>query len=266
MTLAADTVATLAKRLQRAAIDVQAATPLSGDYPDLTEADAYAIQAELLRLQGGPRAGYKLGFTSAAMREQMGVDHPNSGVLLAEMRLADGRLPARVLIQPRVEPEIAILLGRDLHGAQITPDDVAAATAAVLPAIEVVDSRYRDYRFKSVDNIADNSSAARYLLGAPRALSDTGDLRRVSVTLSIDGVPVDQGLGAAALDSPLAAVAWLAAHLAVRGEGLKAGEVILTGGLTRAHALRPGQVAQAQFSAGLGGVSLLHATAGSQER
>ena len=237
MTLAADTVAVLAARLQRAAVEVRAGTPLSDDFPDLTEADAYAIQAELLRRKGGTRAGYKLGFTSAAMREQMGVDHPNCGVLLADMRLADGRLPAGVLIQPRVEPEIAIRLGRDLHGTQLTPDDVAAATAAVLPAIEVVDSRYRDYRFKSVDNIADNSSAARYVLGAPRALCDVGDLRRVGVRLSIDGVLTDQGTGAAALDSPLAAVAWLAAHLAARGEALRAGEVVLTGGLTRAYAL-----------------------------
>ena len=259
MTLAADTVAALAARLQRAAVDVRAEAPLSDDFPDLTEADAYAIQAALLRLKDTARTGYKLGFTSAAMREQMGVDHPNSGVLLANMRLADGRLPAGALIQPRVEPEIAILLGRDLHGADITPEQVAAATAAVLPAIEVVDSRYRDYRFKSVDNIADNSSAARYVLGAPRALADVGDLRRVGVRLSIDGVPVDQGVGAAALDSPLAAVAWLAAHLATGGESLRAGEVILTGGLTRAHALNPGQTAHAEFGQGLGSVVLQHA-------
>ncbi len=258
MTITTDTVTALAARLQRAAVEVRAGTPLSGDYPDLTEADAYAIQAELLRLQGTARTGYKLGFTSAAMREQMGVDHPNCGVLLADMRLADGRLRAGALIQPRVEPEIAILLGRDLHGADITPEQVAAATAAVLPAIEVVDSRYRDYRFKSVDNIADNSSAARYVLGAPRALSDVGDLRLVGVLLSIDGVPVDQGIGASALGSPLAAVAWLVAHLCARGEGLRAGEVVLTGGLTRAYALNPGQTASAEFGQGLGSVVLQH--------
>lgn len=258
MTLAIDTVATLAARLQRASGDIQAGAPLSGDFPDLTEADAYMIQAELLRLKGGARTGYKLGFTSAAMREQMGVDHPNSGVLLADMRLPEQRLPAGALIQPRVEPEIAILLRRDLRGAQLTPEQVAAATAAVLPAIEVVDSRYRDYRFKSVDNIADNSSAARYLLGAPRALSDVGDLRLIGVLLSIDGVLVDQGLGVAALGSPLAAVAWLAGHLSARGEGLQAGEVVLTGGLTRAYALAPGQTACAEFGAGLGSLLLHH--------
>jgi len=259
MTLATDTVATLAARLRQAASRTQATAPLSDAYPELTEADAYAIQAELLRLHGGARAGYKLGFTSAAMRQQMGVEHPNSGVLLANMRLAEPRLPAGALIQPRIEPEIAILLGRDLHGEAVTPEQVAAATAAVLPAIEVVDSRYRDYRFKSVDNIADNSSAARYLLGAPRALSDCGDLRLVGVLLSIDGVAVDQGLGAAALGSPLAAVAWLVRHLSIQGEGLRAGEIVLTGGLTRAYALPPGQTASAEFGAGLGSVLLHHA-------
>ncbi|WP_448508142.1 2-keto-4-pentenoate hydratase [Immundisolibacter sp.] len=259
MTLTSDTIATLAARLQWAATQTQAGAPLSDDFPDLAETDAYAIQAELLRRKGGTRAGYKLGFTSAAMREQMGVDHPNCGVLLAGMRLAEPHLPAGALIQPRVEPEIAILLARDLRGADLTPEQVAAATAAVLPAIEVVDSRYRDYRFKSVDNIADNSSAARYVLGAPRALSDVGDLRLVGVLLSIDGVPVDQGIGASALGSPLAAVAWLVAHLCARGEGLRAGEVVLTGGLTRAYALLPGQTACAEFGSGLGSVVLQHA-------
>ena len=209
MTLATDTVATLAARLRQAAGQTQAAAPLSDAYPELTEADAYAIQAELLRLHGGVRAGYKLGFTSAAMRQQMGVEHPNSGVLLADMRLPEPRLPAGALIQPRVEPEIAILLGRDLHGEAVTPKQVAAATAAVLPAIEVVDSRYRDYRFKWVDN---RTIARRHATCWARrgALSDCGDLRLVGVLLSIDGLVVDQGLGAAALGSPLAAVAWLA--------------------------------------------------------
>ena len=258
MPLDSNTCSKFATRLREAARERRAGSPLSDDCPTLNETDAYAIQAELLRLTSGTRTGYKLGFTSAAMREQMGVDHPNSGVLLAAMRIDGPDLPAGELIQPRVEPEIAIRLGRDLHGADVTPDEVADATAAVLPAIEVVDSRYRDYRFKSVDNIADNSSAARYVLGAPHSLADVGDLRRVEVQLHIDGRGVDQGVGAAALDSPLAAVAWLARHLAVRGERLQAGEVVLTGGLTRAHALPSGSIAEARFGAGLGTVVLRH--------
>jgi 2-keto-4-pentenoate hydratase len=258
MSMDPQTLADLAARLQQAATNRRAGQPLSDTHPDLTEADAYAIQAALLRLKGGTRAGYKLGFTSAAMREQMGVDHPNSGVLLACMRLDDARLPAGTLIQPRVEPEIAIQLGRDLSGAAVTPEQVAAATAAVLPAIEVVDSRYRDYRFKSVDNLADNSSAARYVLGAPRALADLGDLGQVAVRLEIDGVPVDEGQGDAALGSPLLAVAWLVTHLNQFGEGLRAGEVVLTGGLTRAHALPAGHTVRAQFDRGLGSVVLQH--------
>lgn len=258
MPLDSETCRKFAARLRAAALERRAGSPLSDDYPDLTEADAYAIQAELLRLTGGTRAGYKLGFTSGAMRAQMGVDHPNSGVLLDHMRIDGPDLPAGELIQPRVEPEIAIQLGRDLRGADVTPQQVADATAAVLPAIEVVDSRYRDYRFKSVDNISDNSSAARYVLGAPCALARVGDLRQVAVQIDIDGRVVDQGVGAAALDSPLAAVAWLAQYLAARGEGLLAGEVVLTGGLTRAHALPPGATATARFSAGLGTVALRH--------
>ncbi|GAB4359541.1 MAG: fumarylacetoacetate hydrolase family protein [Immundisolibacter sp.] len=261
MSLDTETITELAARLLHAADERRAGAPLSETRPDLDEADAYAIQAALLERRGGVRVGYKLGFTSAAMREQMGVEHPNSGVLLADMRLDTPRLPAEALIQPRLEPEIAILLARDLHGATVTPEQVAAATAAVLPALEVVDSRYRDYRFKAVDNIADNSSAARYRTGAPRALSAVGDLRLVGVLLEIDGITVDQGLGAAALGSPLAAVAWLVRHLAARGEELKAGELVLTGGLTRAHALRPGQTAVAHFGGGLGALSLHHPAA-----
>jgi 2-keto-4-pentenoate hydratase len=258
MSLDQHTIAALAARLRSAALECRAGAALSDDYPTLTEADAYAIQAELLRLTGGTRTGYKLGFTSAAMREQMGVDHPNSGVLVDHMRIDGSELPAGELIQPRVEPEIAIQLGRDLRGADVTPQQVADAVAAVLPAIEVVDSRCRDYRFTSVDNIADNSSAARYVLGAPRALAQVGDLRQVQVDLVINGRMVDQGFGAAALDSPLAAVAWLARHLAARGEGLLAGEVVLTGGLTRAYALPVGTAAEARFSAGFDEVRLRH--------
>ena len=258
MPLNADTVTELAAHLRRATCERRAGAPLSEARPDLDEADAYAIQAALLKRMGGVRVGYKLGFTSAAMREQMGVEHPNSGVLLESMRIAGPDLPAGELIQPRVEPEIAIQLGRGLRGTDVTPDEVAEAIASVLPAIEVVDSRYLDYRFRSVDNIADNSSAARYVLGAPHPLVHIGDLRQVQVRLDIDGSVVDQGVGAAALDSPLAAVAWLVRHLATRGEGLLAGEVVLTGGLTRAYPLPPGATAQARFSAGLGTVSLHH--------
>ncbi len=262
MKIDTETVVQLAGRLHQAAVDRLCATPLSDEFPHLDEADAYAIQDALVRLKGGVRSGYKLGFTSAAMRQQMGVDSPNSGVLLDSMRLTSPVLAAGVLIQPRVEPEIAILLKHDLDGRELTPEHVARATAAVMPAIEVVDSRYADYRFKTVDNIADNSSAARYLLGAPRALADVDDLQLLGVQLSIDGVVVDQGLGAAALGSPLAAVAWLARHLAERGARLQAGQVILTGGLTRAHALSPGQTALAEFGGGLGNLVLQHALTG----
>jgi 2-keto-4-pentenoate hydratase len=262
MTLDTETLAQLASRLQRAAVDRQCGTPLSDEFPHLDEADAYAIQDALVRQKGGVRSGYKLGFTSAAMREQMGVDSPNSGVLLGSMRLISSHLAADALIQPRVEPEIAILLGRSLEGGGLTLDQVAAATSGVMPAIEVVDSRYTDYHFKAVDNIADNSSAARYLLGPPRELTEVADLRLLGVQLSIDGLVVDQGLGAAALGSPLAAVAWLAQHLAERGVALQAGEVILTGGLTRAYALNAGQTALAEFDGGLGSLMLHHALPG----
>jgi 2-keto-4-pentenoate hydratase len=245
----------LANRLHEAWRAATPIAPLTDDVPDLDEAGAYAVQTALVRLRGGTPAGYKLGFTSLAMRVQMGVDSPNYGVLLGQTYLPEPVLPGG-LIHPRVEPEIALLLERELTGPGVTAVNVIGAAGAVFGALEVVDSRYRDYRFKAVDNIADNSSAAHYVLGAPQALGTLGDARLVGVLLSGNGRLLDQGMGVNALGSPLAAVAWLANRLADHGRSLPAGSLILTGGLTRAHPLAPGDTLVAEFGGHLGTVRL----------
>mgnify|MGYP002784688226 CR=1 FL=1 len=228
-------------------------TLLSTTDPRLSEADAYAIQAATLRRRGAAPVGFKLGYTSAAMREQMGIAHPNYGVLTVQHRLgADGAaIDTARLIHPRVEPEIALRLGRELAGAGHDRASVARHLDAVLPALEIVDTRYPEYRFTIVDNIADNSSSAGFVVGDALPWHAALDLATVEVSLHADGRLLGEGRGADAMGDPLLALAWLAGFLSARGETVPAGSIVLTGGLTRAHEAQAGQVFEARFG-GLG--------------
>jgi 2-keto-4-pentenoate hydratase len=206
---------------------------------------AYDVQRALTarRLSRGDRTvGWKLGYTSAVMREQMGVAEPNLGPLLASMVLETGVLDAGVT-QPRVEPEIALVLARD-PGVGSGVDGVLAATASAHAALEVVDSVWRDYVFDLVHNTADGSSAAGVVLGGGLPLDGLADLE---VDLELDGTVVGSGAGRDAGGHPAAGVAWLVDRLAERGEALRAGDVVITGGLTAAVALAPGSLARAVF-------------------
>ncbi|MBL8930351.1 MAG: fumarylacetoacetate hydrolase family protein [Kineosporiaceae bacterium] len=210
---------------------------------------AYAVQELLFRrrlARGEHPAGFKLGYTSAAMRAQMGIDEPNSGPLTEPMILAAAgpgsvvRLPGD-LRQPRVEPEVALVLGRDLtEGA---PDAVRAAVTGARAALEVVDSSWHDYRFTLADNTADGSSAAYVVLGEQIPL-DRVD--RLPVRLVV-GDTVAEADSSAAMGSPWTALGWLADHLAARGQVVPAGSVVITGGLTAAIPVAPGQRATAVF-------------------
>ena len=192
-------------------------------------------------LAGSPRVGYKLGYTSAAMRAQMGVEHPNYGELVQGCGIAhDGEVAMHALIHPLVEPEIALTLGRDVGPRSRMRDAMRAAVATVHPGVKMWDTRYLGSRFRACDNIADNSSAALYVLG-PGVIADSlPDLVDVGVTLAADGEVLERGTGAAALGDPPLALAWLANRLIDDGAPLRAGEIVLTGGLTRAHAAEAG--------------------------
>jgi len=197
--------------------------------PSLDLAGAYAVQEALTALRtsrGTRRIGFKLGYTSQVMREQMHIDEPNHGPLLSSMRITDGRVPD-VLIHPRVEPEIALVLGGDLR-----PVEACAA-------LEVVDSIWRDYRFSLELNTADGSSAAGVVLGPPLALDA---LDTVSVRLRRNGIVVGEGTGAAAMGHPLRALEWLGQRVA-----FEPGEVVITGGLTAAVPIAAGDVVVADF-------------------
>jgi 2-keto-4-pentenoate hydratase len=226
-----------AARLQRAAVD---RTPIAAlDVPDL--ATGYAVQ-RLLRESAGPLVGWTLGLTSRAEQALLGVGDPVFGFLAGANALDPGRpLDTGALLRPRCEPGIAFLLGRDLAGQHVTATEVVAACSGVAVAVEVLDSRYRDEHPTPADTVADDASAGRFVVGAP--VSPAGiDLRLVGVVLEKNGEVVATASGAAALGHPAAAVAWLVRALAAEGEGLSAGDVVLSGGLTTAVPVAPGDV------------------------
>ncbi len=209
-------------------------------------ADAYRVQDQVtaLRLAGGERrAGWKLGYTSAVMRAQMGVSSPNFGPLTDAMLLSSPALLPSGALQPRVEPEIGLRLGRRLTGP-CSVSDVLDACEAALACLEVVDSVWSGYRFTLEDNTADGSSAAWVVAGPVLPLED---LAAMPVALSVDGEVVERGTGAAASGHPAAGVAWLAEQLAARGHALQPGDLIITGGLTSAHPLEPRHRIAASF-------------------
>lgn len=226
----------------RLAEAIRTRTAIRPDADDLSVERAYELQDALIALQGLPPVAVKLGLTSVAKQQQMHVDEPAYGWLLGGSQIEVGaELPSSELIQPRCEPEIAFLIGRDLAGPHITTTDVLAATEAVMPAIDVLDSRYAGYRFTLPAVVADNISSARYALGAPVPLPDA-DLRLLGCVFEVDGRLVGTAAGAAVLDHPAAAVAWFVRSLAARGRHLEAGTVVLSGALTAAVPVTPGQV------------------------
>lgn len=209
--------------------------------------DAYAIQAAVTatRLDAGERiVGWKLGYTSAAMRAQMGIEEPNFGPLTDAMLLGSGDAVGPALIQPRVEPEIAVRLRRPLAGT-VGLDEVLDAIGEVFACLEVVDSVYHDYRFRLEDNTADGSSAAHVVVGPPLAGRDRLD--EVRVVFRRNGQQVGEATGSAASGHPALGCVWLAEQLARRGRRLESGDLVITGGLTSAVPLEPGDVCEATF-------------------
>ena len=225
----------------RAARRNREAIPQLSDSMPLDLSTAYELQREQ-RADFGEPVGWKLGVTSRAKQQQVGVDAPIYGFLSTDHVLDVGEpLDTTQHISPRCEPEVVFVMGRDLAGEHVTATEVLAATAGVAAGIEVLDSRYTDYRFTMPDVVADNASAGRFVVGAPVPL-DGIDLRLVGVVLEHDGDVVATASGAASLGHPASAVAWLVRCLASSGEGLRAGDVVLSGGLTAAVPVTAGDV------------------------
>lgn len=227
-------------------------------------AEGYRVQQELLRqwqAEGRRRVGAKVGLTSGAVQRQLGVDQPDSGVLLADMAVPDGaQVPAGRILQPRIEAEVAFVLGAELPDPQVTTVDVIRATDHLLAAIEVADSRIAGWDISIVDTVADNASSGVFVLGTRPVPLPQVDLRTCGMVLEHAGEPVSVGAGAACLGNPLHAVAWLAQARAAVGDPLRAGDVVLSGALGPMVPVTPGSAYEARVS-GLGSVRVSFAGA-----
>lgn len=218
--------------------------PVAADHLDEGIDTAYRIQqlqvAEWVRA-GDVVKGHKVGLASRAIQRQMGVTQPDFGHLTASMfHLENHPIPAEKFLQPRIEPEVAFILGRPLTGPGVTIADAARAVEFVLPALEIVDSRIRDWRIGIFDTIADNASSGGVILGSRPSTLDSIDLRLAGCTLHINGQLAATGAGGAVLGSPLNALVWLANTVGPLGVTLEPGHVVLPGSMTRAFPVNPG--------------------------
>ncbi|MFV3126770.1 2-keto-4-pentenoate hydratase [Niveispirillum sp. KHB5.9] len=250
----------LARRLRDAY--ARGAVPPLRDGLDPLDADgAYAVQTLNTRFwqaQGRRIVGRKAGLTAKAVQTQLGVSQPDFGALFDDMRVADGgRLDPSRALQPKVEAEVALVLGAALTDPETTPEQVAAAVATVHAAIEIVDSRIADWKITFADTVADNGSSAFFVIADEGKPLAGLDLYTCGMVLEVDGAVVSLGAGAACLGHPLNAAAWLARTLAARGEPLQAGDILLTGALGPMVALSPGQTIVAKVG-GLGSCSFTY--------
>lgn len=254
---------TAAELLWAAERDLAPVDPLTETFPGIDVVDAYEIQLINIRrkIAAGARVrGHKVGLSSPVMQQMMGVDEPDYGHLLDAMVLAeDAPIPAAGYCYPRIEVEIGYVLGSALPGADCTEADVLAATEYIVPSLELIDSRVRDWRIKLADTIADNASSAGVILGqarrTPAELAVRGvDLANIEAVLWSGDQEVARGNTSAVLGNPTACVAWLARKVADFGVKLEAGHLILPGSCTRAIDARPGSAFRAEF-AGLGTVT-----------
>ncbi|MCR9125369.1 MAG: fumarylacetoacetate hydrolase family protein [Rhodobacteraceae bacterium] len=253
----ADDIAACARMLHDAERGGRQCGLISRAHPAITLDQAYAVQAgfvALRRAAGAVPIGWKIGLTSRAMQQALDIDTPDSGVLMSDMAFAQGAtVPARRFIQPRVEAEIAFVMKTGLAGAGVTRDDVIAATDHVVAALEILDTRIlrRDPDTGQArvifDTVADNAANAGLVLGDARHAVAAQDLRRVGAIVKRDGVVEETGLGAGVLDDPVRGIVWLVRRLAAYGQGLAAGEIVLSGSFVRPVEAPPGSVFDADF-------------------
>lgn len=226
--------------------------PLSALDPAMTIDEAYAIQIERIETaisNGEVISGKKIGLTSVAMQNLLGVDQPDYGHLFHSMAVPnEGTVSLSKLFQPKIEGEIAFVLKEDLVGPNVTAEDVLAATDYVLPAIEIVDSRIKDWKIKLVDTVADNASCGLYVLGTNKVKVSDIDLKEIHMELINNNEVINEGKGTDVLGDPAICVAWLANKLHEYNVTLKAGEVILSGALSAAVVAEPGDQFTASFS------------------
>jgi 2-keto-4-pentenoate hydratase len=233
--------------------------PLTSAYPDIDVVDAYEIQLINIRqrvAEGARVLGHKVGLSSLAMQQMMGVDEPDYGHLLDEMQVfEDTPVQAGRYLYPRVEVEVGFILAADLPGAGCTEDDVLAATEALVPSIELIDTRITEWKIALCDTIADNASSAGFVLGEARVSPADVDVKAIDAVLTRNGEVVAEGRSDAVLGNPVTAVAWLSRKVESFGVRLRKGDIVLPGSCTRAIDVHAGDEFVADF-AGLGSVGL----------
>jgi 2-oxo-3-hexenedioate decarboxylase len=241
-------LAVLAERLDDAARGARATQQITLSHPRFSVDEAYAVQRLLIARRterGEARAGYKLGLTSRAKMQQVGVTEVIWGRLTGGMRLEEGgTLASSRYVHPRAEPEIAFIMAKPLSG-EVTAAEALAAVEAVAPGIEIIDSRYENFKFALPDVVADNASSSGFYLGA-WARPDT-DIGNLGIVLEANGRAVEIGSSAAILGHPLRALVAAARLIGKAGESLQPGDIVLAGAATAAHALSPGKYIEARF-------------------
>jgi 2-keto-4-pentenoate hydratase len=239
-----------ADRLIAAAAAPRQCDPVRDILGDSDIAAAYAVQCLLTEdslARGLQIVGHKIGLTSPAVQQQLGVDQPDSGVLFADMQVANGTaVHTGTLLQPKVEAEIAFILADDLDG-DLSESRIRAAAGVAVPAIEIVDSRVRDWSISIVDTIADNGSSALFVLGPGAVAAADLDFASRTMQLTQDGVVVSTGRGSDCLGSPLNALRWLARTSLDNGSPLRAGDIVLSGALGPMVPVRPGSTYVAEI-------------------
>lgn len=258
--VATDKSAWALAQLNRASRERVEVESLGDSWPELDEHTAYAIQKRLVLQHVADEStrisGLKLGLTSVAKQKQMSVGEPIYGLLIASRMINEGEpLAISSLIHPKAEPEIAIVTNRALQGPNVTADEARAAIESASCAMEIIDSRYKNFRFTLTDVIADNTSAARHTISTFRTPVKELDLRTLGVVFEKNGEVVSTAAGAAILGDPAIGLAWLANKLAEHGESIPAGTVVMTGALTDAISIAPGDVVRVTI-AQLGSLSL----------
>jgi 2-keto-4-pentenoate hydratase len=240
-----------ARRLREAQALLRPIPPLRHELVGASIEDAYAIQEANTHhglAQGRRIVGAKIGLTAKAVQRQLGVDQPDFGTLFADMAVLDGEVvPAGRLIQPKVEAEIAFVLARAPDVTRLTVAELIDATAYLLPAVEIVDSRIERWDIAILDTVADNASSGLFVLGTTPVPLDDLDLRLCGMVLEKNGDPVSFGAGAACLGNPLHALGWLAAKMAGLGRPLGAGDVVLAGALGPMVAVGEGDAVEARI-------------------
>ena len=258
-TLNQATIEKLAEHLENAELQAYEVTKITDDYPNMTFTDATDVQWEIRRRKmsrGHKIVGMKMGLTSWAKMKQMGVEMPCYGFLADYFSLPDGaEVPFDELIHPKVEAEIAFVTNKELSGKNLTVEEVLAATELVVPAVEIIDSRYKDFKFDLTSVQADNSSSTRFVVGSHAAKPEDFDWSTLGVVMQKNGEIIELGAGAAVLDHPAASVAMLATMLAERNEVIPAGTFIMTGGITAAVLVERGDSIVVRYQ-GLGTVTM----------